>query len=514
VLAILAAAEAAGHEPALSADSSFVSFVCPVCGTGRALIDEHTASCTNGCAPDTITGLLTVRARACARASEPEAELAAPNGSTPLGEVSVVTLAEFIAVEEAGAEPLVGDGDAVLIPSGGIVPVYGDGGAGKTTLTIDLGCHLAAGDDWLGIAVQRQSRVLIVENEGPRALFRAKLRRKDAGWSGSPLGDRISVLEEPWTKFSFAEYDARQALADAIREREIDVVVIGPVTAAGMTAAGTIQEVREFTALVELVGALSRRRVTFILIHHESKSGQVSGAWEGVGDTLFHVTGLGHGKTLLYIQKARWSSKHHGMPLRLAWAEGDSFKVEEAATESDDDLRERIVAAVAAEPGLNATALVKATPDVDKDRRQKERDMLLELGVLVNVGRDESGSDVLLDCVPPKKRARLYLASHPTISHLRLASAADAPQIAALREEEGNLRLRRAALGSIEPHAADADFSPPVDPPTGSQLVDQLRARFDAQEIAFLEGVAASGDGYYDEPDGGPPSMPRPGAVP
>ena len=42
-----------------------------------------------------------------------------------------------------------------LIPEGGDVMIYGDGGASKTTLGIDLACHLAAGDDWLGIAVPR-----------------------------------------------------------------------------------------------------------------------------------------------------------------------------------------------------------------------------------------------------------------------------------------------------------------------------------------------------------------------
>ena len=31
---------------------------------------------------------------------------------------------------------------------------YGDGGAGKTTLAIDLAFHLAAGEDWLGIPVR------------------------------------------------------------------------------------------------------------------------------------------------------------------------------------------------------------------------------------------------------------------------------------------------------------------------------------------------------------------------
>jgi hypothetical protein len=52
-----------------------------------------------------------------------------------------------------GAEPLVGGSDSNLIPEGGLVMVYGDGGAGKTTLTADLEMHLAAGDAWLGNAI-------------------------------------------------------------------------------------------------------------------------------------------------------------------------------------------------------------------------------------------------------------------------------------------------------------------------------------------------------------------------
>ncbi len=45
----------------------------------------------------------------------------------------VVSLGDFVAVEEAGAEALVGDGESALIPAGGDVMFYGDGGAGKTT---------------------------------------------------------------------------------------------------------------------------------------------------------------------------------------------------------------------------------------------------------------------------------------------------------------------------------------------------------------------------------------------
>src|SRR4051812_27766982 len=84
-----------------------------------------------------------------------------------------VSLDEFVAVDEAGAEPLVGEAGNVVIPTGGDVIFFGDGGSGKTTLQLDLAFHLAAGDDWCGFPIPAPVRVGIVENEGPRPLFRA-----------------------------------------------------------------------------------------------------------------------------------------------------------------------------------------------------------------------------------------------------------------------------------------------------------------------------------------------------
>jgi hypothetical protein len=111
--------------------------------------------------------------------------------------------------------------------------LYGNGGAGKTTLSVDLGFHLAAGDDWLGIPVLAPCRVLLIEAEGPRPLFRAKLRRKREAWRGSPLDGRLHVWGEPWASFSFAEADDRAQLALMINELELDLVIAGPLTAIG-----------------------------------------------------------------------------------------------------------------------------------------------------------------------------------------------------------------------------------------------------------------------------------------
>ena len=237
---------------------------------------------------------------------------------------------EFAAVDEPGADALVGTKDAALVPVGGDVMVYGDGGAGKTTLVVDLGCHLAAGDRWLGMPVTRPARVLVIENEGPRPLFRAKLRRKLAAWNGSPLDGRLKVLEAPWATVTLAEEEWTARLADAIREDEIDVLIAGPVTRLGMDEAGTLQQTRDFMRLVEALRAQSGRRLAVILVHHENKGGTVSGAWEGAGDTLLHVEGRGPGHTRLLVQKARWSSEHHGTGLDLAWAEDEGFTIEDA----------------------------------------------------------------------------------------------------------------------------------------------------------------------------------------
>ena len=87
-------------------------------------------------------------------------------------DIQVVTLDEFADTDEPGVAAILGTENAALIPQGGDVMTYGDGGVGKTTLMLDLGVHVAAGDDWLGIPVAQPRRVLLVENEGPRPLFR------------------------------------------------------------------------------------------------------------------------------------------------------------------------------------------------------------------------------------------------------------------------------------------------------------------------------------------------------
>jgi hypothetical protein len=307
---------------------------------GRALVN-----CFAGCAtddalapiglclydlfPDGFSGDLRTVRRTIGPSSAEPVSLNGAGGEPPeSGRIEAVPIGDFAAVDEPGAGALLGSGDHALIPEGGDVMFYGDGGAGKTTLAVDLAFHLAAGQDWLGIAVPRPISVLMIENEGPRPMLRRKLGRKLGAWSGGRIEDRIIVLQRPWGQFTFTNEQWREQIAAEVSAYEIDVMIVGPLTRIGMDEAGTLQQVAAFMDLIADLRRRSGRRLAVIVVHHENKSGAVSGAWEGAGDALLHVQAAGNGHTVVYVQKARWDSERHGTTVKLAWTDGEGFRAE------------------------------------------------------------------------------------------------------------------------------------------------------------------------------------------
>ena len=389
-------------------------------------------------------------------------ELAENGNCVGAGERSarIVTVADFAAVNEPGAEPLVGTDGEALIPAGGDVMFYGDGGASKTTLSIDLAFHLAAGDDWLGIAIPNPARVGIIEAEGPRPLFRRKLRQKLDGWSGSEIGDRLQVLEEPWAKFRFPD---AEEVAARVAEHEIDLLIVGPLTRVGWEELGTLQQVRDFMdQAVAPFRAATGRRLTIVLIHHENKGGAVSGAWEGAGDTLFHAQVHGRGRTTLTIQKARWSGEWHKRTLDLDWTDGEGFAVVE---DQERDLIAEIVALLRDKPDRGPEKRLRTTKEIAATKEG-------------GIGANEADVKAVLVASPDRfisrtKEAAKKVGRNPTATVWELAErCADASM---------HLNAPASAKGGAgegaEVHSPYRDAPAPDAPPNaGEQLSQRLNS--------------------------------------
>jgi hypothetical protein len=303
----------------------------------------------------------------------------------------------FAAVDEPGADPLVIATDGVMLPVDGFVKVYGAGGSGKTTLLVDWAVHLAAGVPWLGLLEPaRPLVVLVLENEGPRAEFRRKLRRRLDTWNelegklGTSLGGRLRVLSEPWGAVTLGDERHREELARMLDIDDIDVVIAGPLYSIGMEGGGTAVEIRAFMELLGDVRRRTARPIAFVIVHHENRAGQISGAWEPVPDTLVHVQSEGHGGTRVFWQKVRWSSALHGTTTHLQWADGDSFTVREREEITEDSMVEAMLEATRLLPGGSWTKIRELQRDGRKVVRGNAteaaavRDRLIKDGRLIN----------------------------------------------------------------------------------------------------------------------------------
>lgn len=252
----------------------------------------------------------------------------APEAARAIVASAFPTLGAFRTTHEATSESLLGPATGTILPADGTLLMYGDGGAGKTTLTIDGVFNLAAGRPWLGLETPRPVRSVVIENEGPRGMFRRRLDEKAEAF-GHDVDDAIRVFEEPWSQFTLKDADLRYQLAELVDGENLDLVVLGPIATVGMVGGGTPDEVSVFEGYVRAFRDLVSRPVALWLIHHENKAGDISGAWERVPDTLVHVQAVGNGHTKVVWRKARWSSELHGTTVDLTWSEGRSFAVVE-----------------------------------------------------------------------------------------------------------------------------------------------------------------------------------------
>ena len=218
-------------------------------------------------------------------------------------------LDEFLREKSGKPSALIGDGDDILMPAHGFGILAGKSGKGKTTLAIDLAFHLASGRDWLGHHVPRPLQVLLVENEGPRELFRRKLERRRQAWPHAVEGD-IHVHTLAWGRFRLDDADGRAKLRAFVEEHEIDLVIADPLGSFGAHGVGSPDQTSEFVRF--LVEAGLGQTTAFLLLHHFRKESapdeldELSGAWAQHADSVLTLAIQPGNRSRLGYPKLRW----------------------------------------------------------------------------------------------------------------------------------------------------------------------------------------------------------------
>jgi hypothetical protein len=278
------------------------------------------------------------------------AEVAASNGAVPADQTTktygFTSLEDFATRTYPDAEPLIGERGSIYLAKATLLLAYGGDGSGKSTWTVDGAAHLGAGQDWLGLPVPRPTRCLLIENEGPAGLFQEKLEAKRKSWDGPDFAPNVHVFGSPWGEFTFADDHARAALTTYCEEHVIDVVMANPTLGLGVAASGRPDETQQFVDWLKQCGLGSTR--AFWLLHHENKSGQISGDWGRHADTKVLLQPDGNRqRTKLTWEKTRWATLDpEQRAVMLDWqldTQGYTVTPLDTPGASDDLLAERLI---------------------------------------------------------------------------------------------------------------------------------------------------------------------------
>jgi AAA domain len=284
---------------------------------------------------------------------------------------------------------LLGDDDDSVLPAHGLAIVGGEGGSGKSTLTLHGIAHLGTATPWLGIPIDRALRIGVIENEGPKAPFIDKVKRFAEAWPGDDFLERCFFLDSPWGRFTLADEGLRAELRSFALDNELDLLIAGPLGRLGLEGVGSPDETRAFLDLLGEIGC--QRDLAVWLLHHINKARHrsivqaLSGDWGGHPDLILGLEHEeGQRRTRLTFGKVRWGDQGR-RPLVLDWLpaeEGIGYRVNEAASAAHEGQRnqERVLEAIRA--GSSIAADVAASVGLSKRTVNRHFGLLEQRGLV------------------------------------------------------------------------------------------------------------------------------------
>lgn len=188
------------------------------------------------------------------------------SGSGPKDAAKGLTLISLRAAAESAltdpTEPLI-DG---LLDQGTMSVVYGESGAGKSFVVMDLSWHIAAGKPWAGMATTKRAVVYVAAEGGRNARKRAAALRKRCG-DDVPFYLILSPIDLFHTD---ADLSPLVAAIRSVTGFEVGLVVLD--TLSRVLAGGDENASTDMGILVKHLDTLrNATRVHLLVVHHSGK---------------------------------------------------------------------------------------------------------------------------------------------------------------------------------------------------------------------------------------------------
>jgi RecA-family ATPase len=171
------------------------------------------------------------------------------------------SLSELTAWRPPAVRHIISQG--LLLPETKMI-LFGQYDTWKSMLAIDMGFSIASGQKWLGHKTY-QSKVLIIQTEIPKYLFRERVMKYAKGHSNHP----INIYFQTDLSLKLNTSYGAAALDRWLTEIDPDVTLVDPIY---RTFSGAISDSTEVNKLIDNLNMLSNRHHTaFVLIGHSGK---------------------------------------------------------------------------------------------------------------------------------------------------------------------------------------------------------------------------------------------------
>lgn len=152
-----------------------------------------------------------------------------------------------------------------IIEEGTLTIFYGDGGAGKTFISLTLGVCISAGIPFIGRSTKKQS-VLYVDEEMGSKMIERRIRNVSDG-----LGlesSQMNLFYLPMTGLNFSEKKDADSLREVIKSIGVQFVIID---AMGDTMEGDENSKRDVQAYFNNLKPLREDNICLFILHHTVK---------------------------------------------------------------------------------------------------------------------------------------------------------------------------------------------------------------------------------------------------